>query len=142
MSERERDRRKTAGDLRMRPRSSPANFLILVVIGVLGTTAVAAALLGTGVEETTPHGQVLASLQRVADAQEDHHRRTGRFADLLHTLELDLPEGIHVGVSRGGETGWEATASHPVGLLCVQEGRLQQGRAVRDQPVCYTTEGH
>jgi hypothetical protein len=139
MAERKRDRRTTPSDLKVRPPSSPANFLILVVIGVLGASAIAAALLGNGMEETTPHGQVLTALQRVAVAQEDHHARTGAFADWLESLDVEAAEGIQVSVTRAGAAGWEAMATHPIGLTCIQEGRLQQGRLVRDPPVCYTT---
>jgi hypothetical protein len=142
MADRERDRRTTPNPLQVRPPSSPANFLILVVIGVLGATALAAALLGTGLEETTPHGQVLTSLQRVAEAQEEHHRRTGTFADWTHTLDVDVPADIRVGLTRGGASGWEAMASHAIGLTCIQEGRLHKGRPVRESPVCYTTPGN
>jgi hypothetical protein len=138
MAEREQDRRTTPSDLKVRPPSSPANFLILVVIGVLGTSAVAAALLGNGMEETTPHGQVLAALQRVAVAQEEHHARTGSFADWIQSLDVEATADVRVSVMRAGASGWEATATHPIGLTCVQEGRLQQGRLVRDPPVCYT----
>jgi hypothetical protein len=108
------------------------------VIGVLGASAIAAALLGSGMEETTPHGQVLTALQRVAAAQEDHHARTGSFADWIQSLDVESPADVRVSVTRAGATGWEATATHPIGLTCIQEGRLHQGRLVRDQPVCYT----
>jgi hypothetical protein len=141
MGQHRRERRKTPGDLRGRPPSSPANFLILVVIGVLGASGLAAALFGTGVEEVTPHGQVLTALQRVAEAQEAHHRRTGAFSDVAQTLQLTVPAEVRVGVSRGGPTDWEATASHPIGLTCIQEGRVHQGRLVRGQPLCYTSTG-
>jgi hypothetical protein len=142
MTQKERDRRKTPSGLKVRPRSSPANFLILVVVGVLGATALAAALLGTGLEETTPHGQLLTSLQRVAEAQEEHHRSSGSFAEWIHTLELEVPAEVRVGLSRVDASGWEATASHPVGLTCIQEGRLKDGRPVRDTPICYSATGH
>jgi hypothetical protein len=139
MAEKKRDRRRIPSDLKSRPPSSPANFLILVVVGVLGATAVAAALFGTGVEETTPHGQVLTSLQRVAEAQEEHYRRTGTFGEWLHTLDVEVPGEVRVAVLRGDRLSWKVTAAHPVGLTCIQEGHARQGRPAREPPVCYNT---
>jgi hypothetical protein len=133
------DRRRMASGVRNRPRASPANILILGIAAVLAASAVAAAMLGNGVEETTPHGQILSSLQLVADAQEAHHRETGSFAGWLHTLGLEPVGEVQVTVIRGTETDWEVMASHAVGLSCVQAGRVEAGRALRDAPVCYTS---
>jgi hypothetical protein len=134
-----RERRRRTSEMKMRPPSSPANFLILVVIGVLGVSALAAALMGTGTEETTPHGQVLTSLQRVAEAQEERFRSTGAFAEWIHDLEVEVPGEVRLGLARGTPTEWEATASHPIGLICIMEGELRQGRPHRGPPMCYTT---
>lgn len=131
------DRRRMASGVRNRPRASPASLLILGVTVVLAASAVAAALLGNGMEETTPHGQILSSLQVVADAQEAHYRETGSFAGWLHTLELEPVGDVQVSVIRATDSDWEAMASHSVGLSCVQAGRLEAGRAKREAPVCY-----
>jgi hypothetical protein len=143
MSERrgdgDEDRRRMPSGVRNRPRSSPAGLLILGVTAVLATSALAAALLGSGMEDTTPHGQILASLQDVADAQDAHFRDTGAFAGWLHTLDVDPRGDVHVSVIRGSETGWEAMASHPVGLSCVQAGYVDGGRPQREAPVCYSS---
>jgi hypothetical protein len=139
MDGRQPDRRKTPIDLRGRPRPSPANLLILVVGGVLAATAVAGALLGTGIEETTPHGQVLTSLQRVADAQDAHYAEAGVFAGWVETLELEPLGDVRIELVRADGTGWEAMAIHPVGLTCIQAGHVQGERTQRDQPICYTT---
>ncbi len=139
MADRQHDRRKTPSDMRVRPPASPANHLILVVIGVLVISALAAALFGAGTEETTPHGQILTSLQRVAEAQEEHYRRTGEFAGSLEALDMGSAGKVRLGLVRGDRAGWEAVASHPVGLTCLQEGEARQGRPHRDVPVCYRT---
>lgn len=139
MDGRQPDRRKTPSDFKGRPRPSPANLLILVVGGVLAATAVAGALLGTGIEETTPHGQVLTSLQRMADAQDTHYAETGAFAGWLESLDLEPVGDIRIELVRADGTSWEARAVHPVGLTCIQAGRVQGERAQRDQPICYTT---
>jgi hypothetical protein len=138
MREGQPERRRTPSDIRNRPPASPANFLILVVVGVLAASALAAALLGTGTEDTTPHGQVLTALQRVAEAQDEHHRSTGSYALWIESLDIEVPEDVRVGLSRADESSWEATASHPVGLTCIQDGHARQGRPQRGTPVCYT----
>ncbi len=139
MTERRHDRRRAPSSLTVRPRQSPANVLILVVIGVLGATAVAAVFFGGGLEETTPHGQVLTSLQRLADAQDAHFRETGAFAEWMHTLDVETPEGIRLDLARANRTSWEGIASHPAGLTCIQEGMVQNGQAQREPPICFAT---
>lgn len=139
MAEPRRERRKTPSDFRTPPPSSPVNILILVVVGVLAASAIAAALLGGGHEETTPHGQVLTSLQRVVAAQEAHRRAHGAFAEWAHTLEVEASGEVRITVLRGDEASWEATAAHPAGLICTQMGRWSNGHAVSDPPVCYAT---
>lgn len=141
MTERRYDRRRTPSDLTARPRQSPANVLILVVIGVLAATAVAAALFGTGLEETTPHGQVLTSLHRLGDAQEEHFQQTGAFAEWMHTLDVEVPDGIRLDFVRANRNSWEAIAAHPAGLTCIQEGVVRNGQPRRDPPICYPTSG-
>jgi hypothetical protein len=138
MAEVKRDRRRIPSDLRTRPPESPVNILILVVIGVLAVSAIAAALLGGGHEETTPHGQVLTSLQRLSDAQEAYHEAQGHFAEWTHTLDVEAAGDVRITVIRGDAAEWEATAVHPAGIMCIQTGTFSQGRAVRDPPVCYT----
>jgi hypothetical protein len=139
MNERYRggDRRTTPSTIKNRPRSSPASLLILGVTGILAASALAAALLGNASEETTPHGQVLAALQLVADAQEEHFRQTGAFALWLQTLDVTPRDGVQLGMVRATDTAWEALASHPVGLTCIQEGRVDGDRPRREAPVCY-----
>lgn len=139
MTERRHDRRRIPSDLTVRPRQSPANILILVVIGVLGATAAAAVLFGTGLEETTPHGRVLTSLQRLGDAQEAHYRETGAFAEWMRSLDIDTPEGIKLDLARADRSSWEGIATHPAGLTCVQEGTAQNGQPQREPPICYAT---
>jgi hypothetical protein len=138
MDDRQRDRRRTPSDLRVKPRPSPVNLLLMVVAGVLAATAAAAALFGTGLEETTPHGQVLTALQRVADAQEDHYRDTGAFARWLHSLDTEPLGEVRVELVRGDGNGWEAMATHPVGLTCIQAGKVDRTKVRREQPLCYT----
>jgi hypothetical protein len=138
MGERPQERRRAPSGLKQRPPTSPANLLILVVIGVLTASALTAALLDTGLEETTPHGQVLTALQRVAEAQEAQYQEAGAFAGWMHTLDVALPEDVRVDVIRGDERGWEAVATHTVGLGCAQVGKVERNRPVREVPVCYT----
>lgn len=138
MDERGRERRRIPSDLKQRPPSSPASLLILVVVGVLGATALTAAFFGNGLEETTPHGQVLTALQRVAEAQEQHYLEAGAFARWTHTLDVEPGSGVHVEIIRGDGVAWEAVATHPMGLTCEQAGKIERGRAVREQPACYT----
>lgn len=138
MRKRKKDRRRTDSDWKVRPRPSPANLLVLTVLGVLGAMAAAAGLFGTGLEETTPHGQVLTSLQRVAEAQEAHYHETGSFAPSLHSLDLETPEGVRVELVRASRESWEAVAGHPVGLSCIQGGSYENGTVQRDQPLCFT----
>jgi hypothetical protein len=138
MAKRRGERRRTPSHLEQRPPSSPANLLILVVVGVLVASALTAALFGTGVEETTPHGQVLTALQRVAEAQEAQYLEAGAFAGWTHTLDVELPQQVRVDVIRGDEQGWEAVATHTIGLGCAQIGKVERSRPVREPPVCYT----
>jgi hypothetical protein len=138
MKDPRRERRNTESQIRNRPRPSPANVLVITVIGVLGAMAVAAAVFGGGLEETTPHGQVLTSLQRVADAQEQHHRETGAFARSLSELDVTPSDGVRIDLVRGGPDAWEAIAGHPIGLTCMQGGRYDRRTALRDQPLCFT----
>jgi hypothetical protein len=142
MDERGRERRRIPSGLKQRPPSSPVNVLILVVVGVLGATALTAAFLGNGLEETTPHGQVLTALQRVAEAQEEHYHEAGAFARWMHSLDVEPGSGVQVEIIRGDGAGWAAVATHPMGLSCEQAGKVERGRALREQPTCYTTGGH
>ena len=142
MEEKRIERRRRVEAPPPQPRSSPVNVLILVVIGVLGVLAATTAMLGTGFDDRTPHGRVLGDLQRVAEAQEVHHRRHARFAEWSETLALQATEGVRVTVTRGDARSWEAIASHEVGLTCIQTGRLDaRGRPVRERPICYTNSG-
>jgi hypothetical protein len=138
MKDPRQERRNRESVVRYRPRPSPANVLVLTVIGVLGAMAAAAAVFGGGLEETTPHGQVLTSLQRVAEAQEQHHRQTGAFARSLHELDITPSNGVRIDLVNGGPNAWEALAGHPIGLTCMQGGRYERGTALRDQPLCFT----
>lgn len=138
MGTRRRERRRAPSELKQQPRTSPANLLILVVIGVLAASGLTAALFDNGLEETTPHGQVLTALQRVAEAQEAQFQEAGTFAGWMQTLDVVLPEEVRVDVIRGDERGWEAVATHTIGLGCAQVGKLERDRPVREVPVCYT----
>lgn len=138
MSEHETDRRRNSGDFLGTPRRSPVTFLILTVAAALLGSAAAAAVLGGGIEESTPHGQLLSALRTVADHQESHREMHGRFAGWLQTLELEEPEEIQLVVVAGDVEKWEAVARHPVGLTCTLSGRVEGSRAVREEPVCFT----
>lgn len=134
-----RDRRKNSGDFRGQPRQSPATLLVLTVVAALLGSTVIAVVLGGGMEESTPHGQLLSGLQSVAERQESHHEANGRFAVWLRTLELEEPEGIELMVLTGNAERWEALARHPVGLTCSQAGSMERGRPVREEPVCFSS---
>lgn len=137
--DRRRDRRERPSDLTIRPRSSPANLLILAILSVLGVTAVAAAVMGSGFDDVTPHGQLLGDLQRVAQAQEIHYGETGSFAGWIRTLEVEPSPDVRVTFILGGGDAWEAVADHPAGLTCTQGGRAVNGVVKTDPPACFTT---
>lgn len=140
MSRRARDRRRGSGELTTRPPSSPVNLLILTIVGVLGISAAAAAMMGSGYDSVTPHGQLLGDLQRVAAAQERHHARTGRFAEWVRTLAVEGSPEIRLTILHGDHDDWEAVATHPVGLTCTQAGRFENGVVRLDPPACYTLD--
>ena len=142
MRDRSADRRRNSGEFRVRPPKSAANVLILAVAGMLLATAAATVFLGGGMEDRTPHGQLLAALRQVADRQEAFHRENGRFAGWLRTLEMEPPDGSEVMLLEGGTERWKAVARHPVGLTCVQGGQLAGGRPVRDDPACFTSQSY
>ena len=138
MEERRIERRRREEAPPVRARTSPVNLLILAVIGILGVLAAATAVVGTGFDDKTPHGRVLGDLQHVADAQELHHARYGEFAAWLEALGVEPKEDVRLILTRGDSTGWEAVATHAIGLTCVQGGRVEEsGRVVRDRPTCY-----
>lgn len=140
MSAARRDRRTATHNLGTRPRQSPANILILTVVGVLGITAVAAAVMGGGFDDVTPHGQVLGDLQRVADAQAMHHAEHGEFAAWMRSLNVASHPDVRVTLLHGGKTEWEAVAYHTVGLTCAQTGKLERGAVRTEPPACFTTD--
>lgn len=140
MSRRMGDRRRVEHPVRLQPRRSPANLLILTVVAVLGASAAAAAVMDTGFDDVTPHGQVLGELHRVAEAQERYHTRHGTFAGWTRTLGLEPSAGVRVTIIRGDHSGWEAVATHDVGLSCVQRGEAEGAVLRRDRPACFTTE--
>ena len=142
MGRRGRDRRRNDGDFRVQPRPSPANMLILTVTAVLGATAAAAVFLGPNHESSTPHGQLLGALDRVAAAQESHYRAEGEFARWVRTLNVATPSDVEVLLMAGGSQRWEAVAHHPVGLRCSQAGVVRDGRPIREQPLCFTIAPH
>lgn len=133
------ERRKNDGRLSSGVRQSPANRLVFLVMGVIAISAAASALFGDGYGTQTPHGKVLGTLQRVAGAEEEYRGRTGHFAGRLEELGAVVAESVAV-VLRGSHdgAGWEAVVRHPVGLTCVQSGRVERGRAIRDPPSCFT----
>ncbi len=139
MAERERrERRRGSGALTDRPRKSPVSLLIVMVVGVVTVSAAASVLFGTGYGDETPHGKVLGTLQRVARAEEAYHASNGRFAAELGDLAVTPPDSVEVALTvEAGE--WQAVATHPIGLSCVQSGRVARGRVVRDEAGCFTT---
>lgn len=140
MSRRHGDRRRTYTETRYQPPSSPANLLLLTVIGVLGITAAAAAFMDSGYDDVTPHGRLLGDLNRVARAQEYHYQRNGTFAEWIRTLGVEPSADVRLSITRAEPDRWEAAAFHPVGLTCTQGGTIV-GNVVRtDQPVCFTHE--
>lgn len=139
---RRRDRRTKSGEFRTDPRSSPASVIVVLLSSLLLATAAATALLGGGFEDATPHGRLLGSLQKVAEAQETHHRRTGEFSAWSEALQVDLPDGASLTVLRGTAAEWEVRVRAPeVGLTCSQGGVWRNGQPVRKQPVCYRDAG-
>lgn len=139
MSGRARERRRVKHEIGTRPRQSPANLLILTVVAVLGATAAAAAVMGGGFDDVTPHGQLLGDLQRVADAQERHYAEHGEFAAWIQSLNVASHPDIRVTLIHGGSREWEALAHHSIGLSCTQAGRIERGLAWTDPPACFTT---
>ena len=140
MGRRERDRRAGSSELTTRPPSSPANLLILAITGVLGITAAAAAVMGSGYDDVTPHGQLLGDLQAVAEAQHRHFVRTGSYAEWLRTLALPTSPDVHVSMVRANAEEWEAVAHHPIGLTCSQSGRVVNGVPKADPPTCFSAQ--
>ena len=136
---RARERRSRSSELTTRPPSSPANLLILAIISVLGVTAAAAAVMGSGFDDVTPHGQLLGDLQRVAEAQEMHYAETGAFAAWIRTLQVEMNPDVRMTFILGGGDAWEAVADHPAGLTCTQGGRAVDGIVKTDPPACFTT---
>lgn len=136
------DRRRKRGDFRTKPRSSPGSVIVILVSGVLVATAAASAIWGGGFSAATPHGRLLGTLETVAEAQESHHGATGRFATWERSLQVEVPSSVRLRILQGGTGQWEALAEAPdVGLSCTVSGRWQNGRHVRDQPVCYREDG-
>lgn len=141
MTGRAKDRRRNSGALVTRPPSSPANLLVLTVVGLLGMTAAAGAFMNRGFEDVTPHGQLLGELQAVAHAQERHYAENGSYAAWVRSLDVNPSSpDVRVTLLRGGQDEWEAVADHPIGLTCTQEGRVEKGVARSDRPVCFTTQ--
>ena len=136
---RQRDRRQGSSELMTRPRSSPANLLILAIVSVLGVTAAAAAVMGSGFDDVTPHGRLLGDLQRLAEAQETHYAETGAFAGWTRTLQVESSPDVRMTLILGGGDAWEAVADHPAGLTCTQGGRAEGGVVKTDPPSCFTT---
>ena len=133
-----RDRRTKSGDFRTRPRASPASLIVLLVSGVLLATAAATALLGGGFDDATPHGRLLGSLQRAAEAQETHHRATGKFAGWRQSLDVQVHEKVELRVLHGTEREWEVMVREPgAGLSCYQKGTWNADGPLREEPVCY-----
>lgn len=136
-----KERRKTSGEFRVRPRSSPASRLVLTVAAVLAATAAATVLADRGFSDATPHGRALGTLSAVADAQEAWYGGRGRFSVSPDSLGVEVPEGVELSLVRRGSAGWEAEVRIPgVGLSCVQEGEVAGGRPVRLRPLCYTDQ--
>lgn len=134
----QRDRRRETGDFRTQPRSSPASLLILTVSGVLLATAAATALLGGGFSDATPHGQLLGTLEAVAESQEAHYSATGSFAGWEQELEVEAPDGIDIRIVHATQESWEVMTEDPeVGLSCIQSGSWQNGRQMLQPPICY-----
>lgn len=136
------DRRKGSGDFRGRPPASPASMLVLMVSGVLLVTAAAAAVLGQGYGNETPHGRLLTTLEMVAEVQEGHYREQGRFMSSHETPPLEVPLDVDLRLLSGGEDDWRALARAPeVGLACSQAGSVVEGTLKREPPICYREEG-
>ncbi len=133
------DRRSGAGDFRTEPRSSPGSMVVLTVSAVLLVTAAATAIFGGGgFDDATPHGRLLGTLGRVAEAQQEYHRETGTFAAWERTLSVEVAGAVQFRLIRATAESWEAMVEDDdVGLSCVQKGRWDGERQVVEQAVCY-----
>ncbi|HUG42040.1 MAG TPA: hypothetical protein VMM12_16350 [Longimicrobiales bacterium] len=116
------------------------NLLILTIVGVLGISAAAAAVMGNSYDDVTPHGQLLGTLQRVADAQKRHHARTGAFAQWIQTLHVEAGPDVRITLLRGDATEWDAVVRHDGGLACMRSGRAEGVVVHTDPATCFTTE--
>lgn len=136
-----RDRRRGTGEFTVSPPSSPGSMLVLLVSGVLLTTAAAAAVFGGGFGDQTPHGRLLTTLERVAEAQEGRHQETGTFASWHETLPVEVPADVELQLLSGGNGQWQALVTAPdVGLSCSQSGRRVDDSFLREPPTCYRDE--
>lgn len=116
-------------------------MVVLMVSGVLLVSALAAAFLGTGFGDETPHGRLLTTLEAVGGAQEDHYRERGRFMGSRVGLGVDVPSDVELQVESGTVNQWRAVARHrEVGLACLQAGALANGEIVRESAVCWREE--
>lgn len=140
MNGRSTERRRGPTDLGNSPPGSPANLLLLTVIGVLGISAAAAAVMGSGFDDVTPHGQLLGELQRVAEAQEARYARSGEYAEWLPTLGIEPHPEVRLSLVHGGGDRWEAVAYHPIGLTCIQSGAVDRGAPATEPAACYTVD--
>jgi hypothetical protein len=116
-------------------------MVVLMVSGVLLVSAAAAAVLGSGFGDETPHGRLLTTLQEVAESQERHYGSTGRFMDWNDTPPVDVPDDVELQFVSGGGSEWRALArAGEVGLVCSQGGSVIGGQVEREQPICYREE--
>ncbi len=135
------ERRRGTGDFRGRPQASPASMVVFMVSGVLLVSGVAAAFLGGGFGDETPHGRLLTTLQEVAEIQERHYGSTGQFMDWQETPPADVPADVELQLVSGGGDHWRALARAPeVGLVCSQAGSVIGGEVVRERPICFREE--
>jgi hypothetical protein len=113
-------------------------MVVLTVSAVLLVTAAATAILGGGFSDATPHGRLLGTLQQVAEAQQQYHGQTGRFAAWERTLGIEIPGDVKFRLIHATDRSWEAMVEDDdVGLSCVQKGSWDGERQVMEQPVCY-----
>jgi hypothetical protein len=113
-------------------------MVVLMVSGVLLVSALAAAFLGTGFGDETPHGRLLTTLEAVAGAQEGHYRERGRFIGPRERLPIEAPSDVELHIESGTVDQWRAVATAPeVELTCLQAGGVANGEVVREPPICY-----